>query len=328
MNYFSLILMISVCVSGVCWLLKLFSLLNFYNYSVSYKLYYSICDILKYIVNYLITLYNRFQFIKLVASMFPMLFSVFIIRSFVFEPFRIPSESMMPTLLSGDFILVNKFSYGIKNPVNQTTLFYISHPKRGDVAVFKYPANPKLNYIKRVIGLPGDKIIYDMLNKCLIIFPNYIDGGSCNYPITTTYSDIKFSNFIQVFNVSSDGHINSVFLTVEDYCVNSGIRLIQSIEYLNDKKYYSILTMTAPMKGNEYIDHRKNHDHSLSEWIVPKGKYFLMGDNRDNSSDSRCWGFVPERNMVGKAVVVWMSYEKPKNKWFLSLRLWRIGIIY
>lgn len=193
-------------------------------------------------------------------SIFPVLALVLVLRSFLFEPFQIPSGSMIPTLEVGDFILVNKYDYGLRLPVVGTKILSVSEPKRGDVMVFKEPMNPSINFIKRVIGLPGDIITYR--NKKLTI------NGT---PVEETF-------YAQLDN--------------EDYSYR-----------LYDEKIghmtHQIQTIPARIsKAGE------------GEWVVPKGEYFVMGDNRDLSNDSRYWGFVPEHNIVGKAIYIWMHWPK------------------
>lgn len=188
-------------------------------------------------------------------SFFPVLLLVLILRSFLVEPFQIPSGSMLPTLQVGDFILVNKFAYGIRLPVVDYKVVEVGEPKRGDVMVFRYPENPKINYIKRVIGLPGDKITYK--NKTL-----YINGVKAD----------------QTF-VSEKWFPHSELLQEKLGAVSHSI--------------YRDVAVAA-------ID---------VEVVVPAGKYFMMGDNRDNSNDSRYWGFVPEANIVGKAFAVWLHWD-------------------
>lgn len=195
-------------------------------------------------------------------SFFPILIIVLILRSFIAEPFRIPSGSMMPTLLHGDFILVNKFAYGVRLPVSHTKIFGSGQPERGDVAVFRYPQNPSLDYIKRVVGLPGDMIEYR--NKELFI-------NNQRMPQT------KVGHFI---GKGRDAAMSGAEQKIEN---------LQTLEHevlLSQKRF--------PING---------------AWQVPEGHYFVMGDNRDNSNDSRYWGTVPEENLVGKAFFIWLSWD-------------------
>jgi len=192
------------------------------------------------------------------ASIFPILFVVLIIRSFFIEPYKIPSGSMIPTLMIGDFILVDKNIYGYKLPLTNITLFENESPKRGDVVVFKYPENKKINYIKRVIALPGDNIIYK--NKKL-----YVNNNE--------YKTLK---------------INHSFDPVE---IADGSVLYEN----NSEKNYMILNQTSPSFDFQYT--------------VPNDSYFVLGDNRDNSNDSRYWGPVPKENLVGKAFFIWMFWN-------------------
>ncbi len=191
-------------------------------------------------------------------SMFPVLAFVLVLRSFIVEPFQIPSGSMIPTLQVGDFILVNKFSYGLRLPVINTKVVPIADPKRGDVVVFKFPKDPSVNYIKRLVGLPGDVIAYH--NKT--IFVNGVEQKQ------TFVADLPPDTLMSE-NLSG----------VEHEIHNTPMR--------------------AGIEG---------------EWTVPAGKYFVMGDNRDNSNDSRYWEFVPDSLMVGKAFAVWMHWAE-----FLSI---------
>ena len=202
--------------------------------------------------------------VEYARSFFPIFLLVLVIRSFIAEPFRIPSSSMVPTLHIGDFILVNKFSYGVRLPVLHTKLFNTGEPERGDVAVFRFPKKaedkdkPDVDYIKRVVGLPGDRIGY--FNKTI-----YINGEPVGQEkvepedmILPAYTEQRFEH------MGDNGHM---------------------IWVDTDKR---------PMEG---------------EMVVPEGHYFMMGDNRDNSNDSRYWGTVPEDNLVGKAFLIWMSWD-------------------
>lgn len=210
------------------------------------------------------------------ASFFPVILIVFVLRSFVVEPFKIPSGSMIPTLLVGDFILVNKFTYGIRLPVINKKVIDINSPQRGDVMVFRYPEDPSLDYIKRVIGLPGDKIAYQ--NKRLTINGQAVE--------------VK---------------------RIEDYLHPE--RLYYSEQYVEklDKVEHRILNdADAPafIPDSSRFPYRDNciYNHSGVICTVPPGHYFMIGDNRDNSKDSRFWGFVPEENIVGKAFFIWLNF--------------------
>lgn len=196
-------------------------------------------------------------------SLFPIFVVVLIIRSFIVEPFRIPSGSLEPTLLTGDFILVNKFNYGLRLPVLGDKFVKIREPKVGDIVVFHWPANPKYDFIKRVIGVPGDHIKYQ--DKTLYINGKKITQKPLGYAVDTddagnTWTVQKFSE--DLLNVKHDIYRNP---------------------------------MVAPYNFNDIV--------------VPKGMYFVMGDNRDDSEDSRYWGFVPESALVGKAFLVWFSWN-------------------
>ena len=194
-------------------------------------------------------------------SFFPVLLLVLVLRSFLFEPFQIPSESMVPTLEVGDFILVNKHTYGIRLPVARTKVLDINSPKRGDVMVF-FPPHKQQYFIKRVIGLPGDRI--QLKNNLL-----YINGEE------------QSQEFVEeVWGKSSRGNTAPFHVKTEQI----------------GGKQHQIRNEKYPVKGEGL-------------WIVPEGHYFMMGDNRDNSQDSRVWGPVPEENIVGKAVAVWMHWE-------------------
>ena len=221
-------------------------------------------------------------FVETSKSIFPVIAFVLILRSFIYEPFQIPSGSMMPTLLVGDFILVEKFSYGIKDPVWRTTLKETGKPERGDVAVFKYPENPQIDYIKRIVGLPGDRIVYR--NKQLYIQAACAEGQSpCPELKAVERVSVNRGEFSQ-----------------------DGTPLLRFKEQIGDVTHDILINPSRPDMINYY--HRQENV-PLTEFIVPEGQYFAMGDNRDNSTDSRFWGFVPEHNLVGKAVAIWISFE-------------------
>ncbi|HEY0180963.1 MAG TPA: signal peptidase I [Dokdonella sp.] len=202
--------------------------------------------------------------VEYARSFFPVLLLILLFRSFLAEPFKIPSGSMMPTLLVGDFILVNKFAYGLRLPVLNTKILEVGEPKRGDVFVFRFPENPKEDYIKRVVGVPGDEITYR--NKTL-----YVNGHEIAQSYVGPYT-----------GPSEPGHSMAGAQVKE--------------EDLDGVKH-PIMELPQVFVG---------HDGT---WKVPPGHYFAMGDNRDNSLDSRFWGFVPEANLVGKAFVIWMNLD-------------------
>ncbi|GGD31475.1 signal peptidase I [Franconibacter pulveris 1160] len=260
------------------------------------------------------------------ASIFPVLAIVLIVRSFIYEPFQIPSGSMMPTLLIGDFILVEKFAYGIKDPIYQKTLIETGHPKRGDIAVFKYPEDPRLDYIKRVVGLPGDKVSYDPVAKQVTIEPNCSSGQACGSALPVTYSNVEPGDFVQTFSRRNGGEASSGFFNVpKNESREGGIRLTERKETLGDVTHRILMVPIAQDQLGIYF---QQPGQQLGSWIVPPGHYFMMGDNRDNSADSRYWGFVPEENLVGKATAIWMSFEKQEGEWPTGVRLSRIGGIH
>jgi signal peptidase I len=200
-------------------------------------------------------------------SLFPVILIVLILRSFMVEPFRIPSGSMMPTLLVGDFILVNKYAYGIRLPVINTKIIDVGEPKRGDVVVFRYPKDPSTDYIKRVIGLPGDRIAY--YNKKV-----FVNGVELKQEELSLYQGVGSGIGM------SGSHVKE--------------------EDISDKVHHKIL-----------ID--DDRPTLNGDFVVPENHYFVMGDNRDNSNDSRYWGFVPEENLVGKAFMIWMNWDTANN---------------
>jgi len=208
---------------------------------------------------------NMPLYVEYAKAFFPVILLVFTLRSFVIEPFRIPSGSMYPTLNIGDFILVNKFHYGIRLPVINTKIIGISNPERGEVMVFKYPHDPKINFIKRVIGIPGDVISYE--NKKLFIN---------NKPVSFEYE--------------------GTYMLPRDN--GSRTETDQYAEMLSGNSHFVINDPGVISRGTRGREIR-----------VPEGNYFVMGDNRDHSNDSRFWGFVPEENIVGRAFFIWFSWD-------------------
>ncbi len=221
--------------------------------------------------------------VEYAKSFFPVILVVFALRSFLVEPFKIPSGSMMPTLLIGDFILVNKYTYGIRLPVINKKVVELNNPARGDVMVFRYPADPGLDYIKRVVGVPGDVVEYR--DKQLSI-----NGKPVPSTATGTYS-----------------------------YVGNGLNYITAAVYEERLNGVGHKMMTEPDKPSVYppqvadFPNRENCSYNADGegfvCKVPQGQYFMMGDNRDASNDSRYWGFVPDENIVGKAFFIWMNFD-------------------
>ena len=239
---FALILMISTLITGLIYLFDLsFKFSNQHNSKALLKI------------------------IKVAKEFFPILLLVFVIRTFIVEPFKIPSGSMMPTLIAGDFIAVNKFSYGLRLPVFNKLIFETGSPQRGDVFVFHYPKDPSIDYIKRVVGLPGDNIRYE--NKKLFV---------------------------------NDVAVSQIYTSIYKYSLKQDLE-VSAKEFLEDHGDFShsILIHDIPSESVEFV--------------VPDGHYFAMGDNRDNSSDSRVWGFVPDELLVGKAFVIWLNFSEPNR---------------
>jgi signal peptidase I len=203
-------------------------------------------------------------FVDFCRSFFPVIFVVLMLRSFVTEPFRIPSGSMMPTLLTGDFILVNKFTYGLRDPVFHHKFVELNEPARGDIVVFRWPVDPSKDFIKRIIGLPGDHIVYR--NKQL-----FVNGDPAPVDADGVFPIAGFPSVLY----RMDEHLGSV-------------------------EHKILVNPDRPADDFEFI--------------VPPGEYFAMGDNRDNSEDSRRWGTLPERNLVGKAYFIWMSWDAENTR--------------
>lgn len=210
------------------------------------------------------------------AGLFPVIAVVFLLRSFLFEPFRIPSGSMLPTLHIGDFILVNKFDYGIRLPVTNTKIIPVGSPELGDVVVFKYPMDTQVDYIKRVVGLPGDTVEYR--DKVL-----YVNGVEQKQTGSRDFVD------------------DSTMITLEERDEQLG-----EVNHLiaRDARRPS----WVPLQG--ILRKEKSCDYNERGFVctVPEGHYFMMGDNRDNSEDSRYWGFVPDEDLVGRAVLIWANF--------------------
>ncbi|AWH87964.1 signal peptidase I [Limnobaculum parvum] len=265
------------------------------------------------------------------VSVFPVLAIVFVLRSFLYEPFQIPSGSMMPTLLIGDFILVEKYAYGVKDPITQTTLIKTGTPQRGDIAVFKYPLDKNIDYIKRVVGLPGDTIHFDPTSKKLTITPACPSGNACKPTAELEYSELEKSSWFIGFEPSAGGanQMTTRFFDTKTEAARAeglrGVYMVERKEKLGSELHQ---TLMIPGVSNSAGDYYQQPGAPANTWIVPEGKYFMMGDNRDNSADSRFWGFVPEANFVGKATGIWMSFEKQEGEWPTGIRFSRIGGIH
>jgi len=252
-------LVIATALTGVIWLL--------------YALFSKKKDNLNFVTD---NRSNEPLLVEYAKSFFPVLIIVLILRSFIAEPFRIPSGSMIPTLEIGDFILVNKFSYGVRLPVLHTKIIDNGLPKRGDVAVFRFPGDNKTDYIKRIIGVPGDVVRFE--NKRL-----FINGEEMQH--------VPVGRF-EAVNQFNEAH-----------------QTLRMKESLGDVEHDIIIRPNVIGRG------------TTGERTVPEGHYFVMGDNRDNSNDSRFWGFVPEENLVGKALFVWMHLNFGGDEVFKSSRI-------
>ncbi len=211
---------------------------------------------------------------------FPIFLIVLVIRSFVISPYQVPTGSLEPTIIPGDLILCNQFAYGVNFPVWHKRLFEVGKPEHGQIAMFRYPVNEKVNFIKRVIGIPGDKISY--INKVF-----YVNGKKMpqHYVGKMYDQDPSFAN-------------NPLQLDIYE-------------ETFFGVKHRILVNPDRPAEN-------------FYNLVVPKGQYFMIGDNRDNSDDSRSWGFVPERNFIGKGMLVWMSWDKLAD-WSKKVRFNRIG---
>ncbi len=225
------------------------------------------------------------------AGLFPVILVVFVLRSFLFEPFKIPSGSMIPTLWVGDLILVNKFHYGVRLPVINTQVTAGEPVRRGDVMVFRYPPKPSLDYIKRVVGVPGDEVAY--LNKQLSINGKVV--AKANLPDFFEQDSLSYiKQFQETFPVGA---------SPSEMTNTKAVRLLNNAE------------RPAFIAGTEDFPFKNQCIYSVEGVVckVPPGHFFMMGDNRDNSLDSRYWGFVPEANIVGKAILVWMNFSSLKR---------------
>lgn len=221
-------------------------------------------------------------------SFFPVVVIVLIVRSFLFEPFRIPSDSMMPTLYDGDFILVNKFSYGLRLPVTNAKILDLGGPQRGDVVVFRFPPDPAINYIKRVVGLPGDKVRIESDHL-------FINGEPMTAREVGNFSDGCYQDLHLVEETIGEHTHRSLF------CPTPGELATAPLQSCNRRLDRGYVCPTTPEPGPDHGD--------IVEIEVPSGQYLMIGDNRDNSADSRYFGFVPEANLIGSAKRIWFNWD-------------------
>jgi len=308
-SYYGLILVSLTFMSGIIWLVDALAFAPKRNQALK-KLY---DDMLKPPQEAVDAVTREPVLVDYAKSFFPILLFIVVVRSFLYEPFQIPSASMKPTLIEGDFILVNKYNYGLRMPVTGTKFWEIDKPKRGDVMVFKAPFGDHDDYIKRVVGLPGDTVIYDRYKELYIIPYCAPETEKQNCPKKIHASKKPLDEpYFDVNPHTGQVRINRQFIENLDG-VEHGI--------LNNPDQYS----RDPFTGR-VVEMR---------FEVPENAYFVLGDNRDNSNDSRFWQethFVPEENIVGQAVAIWMHLEFGiKNKYFswipTGIKIDRIGAI-
>jgi signal peptidase I len=307
-SYYGLILVILTFVSGLIWLIDAFTAGKVRKQALV-KLYEQTSEPAKEAID---ALKQEPIYVDYAKSFFPILFFIVVLRSFLYEPFQIPSASMKPTFTEGDFILVNKFNYGLRLPVTSKKVIEIGLPQKGDIAVFKAPHAPTVDYIKRVIGTPGDTVIYSR-NKELFLIP----ACSKEVPKAECPKKIKISKQL----VENGGYWD------RDPKTGEGEKNLEFVEVINGVEHH-ILNNPARSESTK-------HYPAGRSFKVPAGHYFVMGDNRDNSHDGRYWrmfSFVPEEYLVGQAVSIWMHLDfEIQNKWFswvpTGIDLGRIGSV-
>ncbi len=302
--YFSIILVAITVITGIVWLMDKFYLAPQRQMNLADAKNQCQGDLPSELVTKIV---EPSALVDTSVQIFPVIAFVLVLRSFLYEPFQIPSGSMMPTLLDGDFILVNKFNYGLKDPVLRHKFIENGLPEQGDVVVFKYPQDPRIDYIKRVIGTPGDRVIYR--NKTLYIKPSCIDkNNKCP----------GFTPVIQNFKGKYEGPDTQ-----------RGLNQFESI--MPNKSHDILIDSTSLSRVSHYFPQSGT---AQDEFVVPENHYFVMGDNRDNSADGRFWGFVSEDHLVGEAVAIWMSFDFERTedsflpRWIpTGIRFERLGAI-
>ena len=251
-------------------------------------------------------------------SFFPVAFIVLIVRAFIFEPFRIPSDSMMPTLLDGDFIVVNKFAYGLRWPVLNKKFLDTGTPQRGEVVVFRYPPDPSVNYIKRLVGLPGDHI--EVRDDHLVI-----NGQVIEQVDQGRFTDGCYLNMRQATETIGE-HTHKVWSCRSAYGMSPARDLLAAGGAAASLPFCDRKRIRESPNGGYLCDEsrsqgqRDSNDSTFEQWIpangvVPAGPYLMVGDNRDNSADSRSWGLVPDKNLVGKATRIWFNFDLQRSSW-------------
>ncbi|WP_208754344.1 signal peptidase I [Enterobacteriaceae endosymbiont of Neohaemonia nigricornis] len=283
-------------ITGIIWIYNIFSIIYTKFFKRNINFYYHL-DI------------KKKTWRQEIGSFFPIIFIIFIIRSFIYEPCLISSGSMIPNLLTGDIILVNKFIYGMHNPFNNATIFKNQLPHIDDVIVFQYPKNIKYNFVKRVIGLPGDKIIYNKYNKTITIYNKLKTNGT--YVLKTV---INYNNLVQDGSISNITQNNNICID------NQGNNIIHTQEKNHNNK-------TLCTSNNDiflFYKYCQSINKTSCTLIIPNNFYFVLGDNRDNSYDSRYWGFIHKKYILGKAYIIVLSLQKEGNKWPTSIRTNRI----